>query len=781
MGRILLTIIISITIIRSVAGQVSVSGYVTDAQNGERLAGATIYDMNTHNGVAANGYGFFSIRVVSLETARLRVSFVGYHSLDVLLNSIKDTLIDVRLVAGHELAEVKITAYRPIEERNEMGVLSLSMQNVKRLPAIGGEADLMKSLQLMPGVSQGNELSAGLYVRGGSPDQNLMIIDDVPVYYVNHMGGFVSTFNADAINSVTLIKGGFPARYGSRLSSVMDVKLKEGNKEQFQGEGALGLISGKLTLQGPIEKGKASYLVSVRRMWIDAFMRPLTSLIEGSPSIGYHFYDLNAKVNWQVGQRDHLYLSFYSGDDRLIFSLNDKENRRNENKTLRWGNNVGALRWNHLFNPRLFSNITIAATRYRHATDDDVRGDSVYHHQGFVSSITDVMLKTDWDYNATNNWLVRFGASATLHDFLPSSTTLKSSDSYYQSLAPMFVSNRYRSQEYSAYVENDIRLSSRISGNIGGRYSLYEIEGVKYSSIEPRLLFNVRMLPHLSVKAGYSHMKQYVHLLTTGGVEMPVDYWVPATDLLPPSMSKQLNLGFEHSFRNNMFEASVEGYYKTLSQLIEFSEGQSYLGGTGEWQRKVDAGGTGISKGVEFFLQKMKGDVTGWIGYTLSKSERIFEQQNNGVSFPFKYDRRHDISVVFMYQIKENIDFSASWVYATGSPYTLAVAAFNSVYDPSAFVDTQEDFVLETAFIYSDKHGYRMRPYHRLDVGMNFRKKKKWGERIWNISIYNLYNRQNPYYYYWDSYSAKENKTTPKLKQQSLFPIIPSVSYGFNF
>ena len=785
MDRIIILCVVFCLLLGKVAGQVTFSGYVSDSATGERLPGVTVLDMNTRSGTISNAFGFFSLVTKPAANIIVRFSYVGYKTIKLTLPA-RDTMLNIALLPGVNLEEVQVSSEKPVEDRTEISTITISVKEIKRLPALGGEPDIMKALQLLPGVQSGNEGSSGMYVRGGSPDQNLILLDDVPLYYINHLGGFVSTFNPDAISKVTLTKGGFPARYGSRLSSVLDIRMKDGNLKEFHGAGTIGMIASKLALEGPIKKDTASYLISYRRFLYDIFTRPITKIVYEGASMGYHFYDMNAKFNYKLNKNNRLYLSFYNGDDRVIVKINHKDTNQRAKVAIRWGNLLGAIRWNHLFNHSLFANTTFTYTRYRYQTAEYYKQTGTESEYTFTSAINDVTAKTDFEYYPARFLTIRFGGGATLHNFTPTSTTIKQEHIGATPVDSSFNDDKNRAFEQNLYLENEINLSSRFRANIGARYSAYYVDDKWFQGIEPRLVVNYKFARNYSLKAAYSKMQQYVHLLTSSGAGMPADYWVPATAILPPEKSVQYAFGMAHTSRNGMFEITIEPFYKTMSNLISFEEGIAYLGGSGNWQYKVDGDGEGKSYGIEFFLQKKLGKSTGWIGYTLAKTTRQFGNQNDGKTYPYKYDRRHDISIVFKQKLKENIDFSATWVYGTGNAMTLATGHHLVIDDNiSSHYASQTDFRLYEGHIYSEKNSFRMRAYHRLDVGFNFYKKKKWGERVWNISIYNLYNRQNPYLYYWDTKETYNNgvgtKGTPKLYQKSLFPIIPSVSYSFRF
>lgn len=769
------------------AQTITINGSVKDAATGEMLYGATIYESTTKHAVVSNEYGFYSLDLPQNSTAQISVSYVGYHMQEKQFVCTQNQKIDFYLQSDNVLDEVIIKASRekPIEERTEIGVLDIPVRQIETLPALGGETDIIKALQLMPGIQSGSEGSSQLSVRGGSPDQNLMLLDDVPLYYVNHLGGFVSVFNTDAINNVKLVKGGFPAKYGNRLSSIVDVRMKEGNNQSFKGKATLGIVASKVSVEGPLKDENTSYFVSVRRMLYDLISRPLSYFIfEKISSIGYHFYDVNAKINHRFSDKSRLYLSIYGGDDKLGLTgyLEDSKSRYNN----RWGNRLVALRYNYVFNEKLFSNTTLSYTRYRFLTEriykEKYNGTTKKSYSSFKSAINDVKLKSDFNYYINPHYTVRAGVEGTYHRFRPGVTTYDDSQ-FDNGIDTVFGNYRVNAIDGAVYLENDIKIGEKLGANIGLRYNLYNVEGKYYSAVEPRAMINYRIGQKSSLKASYSKMQQNVHLLTSTGLEMPVDLWLPATGKVPPQTSEQWSLGFVRSMGDNAYELSIEAYHKTMQNLITYKQNASYFGG-GDWQDKIEKNGLGTSYGLEFLCRKTKGRTTGWVSYTYAKTDRHFENINESQTYPFKYDRRHDVSVVFNYKLKENIDFSATWNYGSGYAYTLPVGKYQL---PANIDDGWGNYPYDI-YIYDGRNNQRMRDYHRLDVGFNFHKTKKRGKRIWNISVFNVYNRQNPYYYYLQNEASYDGQGgivegTDKyvLKQQSLFPVMPSVSYTWQF
>lgn len=772
--------------------KISISGYVTDSASGEIISGAAVTTSNHLNYALSNSYGYYILTLnPSEDTVTIQASFVGYSPSSFSLKASKSQKVDFALKNSNVLDEVIVSAEKAAtyERRKEMSVVTVPVSKVTAMPSLGGESDILKTLQLMPGIQSGNEASSGLYVRGGSPDQNLMVIDDVPVYYVNHLGGFVSTFNSDAINSMKLVKGGFPAHYGSRLSSVVDVKMKEGNMKEFHGNGMIGMIASKIMVEGPIKKDTTSYMLSARRFMYDLITRPLTRLtsVDGT-SVGYNFYDLNAKINHIISPNDRLYLSFYSGGDKIL--TRQKKQSDINKMILEWGNILGSLRWNHLYGDRLFSNLTLYSTRYRLANDfastytiNNVKEKTT---ASYWSGIVDLALKADFDYYVNQNYRIKFGGASVYHHFNPNTTSYKSFENN-AAVDTSFGSKKQKGFENAVYLENEISVGTRVFANFGFRVTNYQMPNRNYNSFEPRFLATYLLGKNTLLKASYSSMNQYIHLLTGSGPNMQNDIWVPVTDAIAPSLSKQYAIGFEKTFRNGMYEVSLEGYHKTMNDLITYKDGVATLSSASDWQTQVETGGKGKAYGLEFLFQKTKGPATGWIAYTYSKATRQFENKNNGKPYPFKYDRTHDISIVYLQKIRSNIQFSATWVYGTGNPYTLADRKYKMISGVNDDIRNSGAY-FRYGQVYNELNSYRMRDYHKLDVGINFTKAVKRGERTWSINVYNVYNRQNPYYYFLDTNYAFDQKgriipedTKTILKQQSYFPIIPSFSYSLKF
>lgn len=755
----------------------TLSGYVEDAQSLERIIGVNLYLEGTTVGTTTNTFGFYSLSLAPGEYD-LVVSFIGYQSIRKKL-VVKDQNIKLDFKLEEEastLEEVTVTAEEMQVERVQMSQVQLSVTEIKKIPAFLGEVDIIRAIQLLPGVQSGNEGTTGFYVRGGSPDQNLILLDGVPVYNSSHLFGFFSVFNADAIKNVNLTKGGFPARFGGRLSSVLEIDMKEGNMREFHGEGSLGLISSKLTLEGPIWKDKTSFIVSGRRTYYDILASPF---IPEGQDFGYYFADLNAKINHNFSRKDRLYLSYYNGIDDFSFREEYQDDpffgggEGYDESGLDWGNHTGALRWNHLFNDKLFSNLTATFSQYRFS----IGFESYYEEDNDISSngfeyfslIRDYGLRYDLEYALDNSHQLRFGASYTNHTFRPGVAQIEETFDGASVDSILDLSQKVLANDFFAYVEDDWKLGERWRINYGLHYSAYLTnDDAFYHNLQPRVSARYLVNDRLSLKGSYALMNQYVHLLSNSGIGLPTDLWVSSTAKVKPQRSQQVALGATSSLWGNRFELSAETYYKTMNNLIEYKEGASFIANT-DWQNTVETDGEGQAYGLELLFRKKKGKTTGWIGYTLAWTNRRFGNLNNGDWFPYRYDRRNDISVVINHQFSEKFDLGLTWVYGTGNSFTAPVAQFKLSGGDWGFPGTYDRF--------SDRNALRMPAYHRLDLGFNWHKKTKWGERTWNISVYNAYSRQNPFFLY----LSQNNLGQRRINQVSLFPIIPSISYQFKF
>ncbi|MEZ5103834.1 MAG: TonB-dependent receptor [Draconibacterium sp.] len=777
----------------------NLSGYIRDKASGENLINANVYDLNSLTGTISNEYGFYSF---SLSEGKHTIvfSYIGYEKQTIELNITKDTTIAIELGLMAEIEEVKVYGNEVSKvERTQMSMAEIPTSTLTKIPVLFGEPDVLKVIQLLPGVQSGAEGTSGIYVRGGGPDQNLFLLDGVPVYNANHLFGFFSVFNPSAVNSVKLYKGGFPARFGGRLSSVIDIRVKEGNMKEFKGEFSIGLISSRFSIEGPIKKDKTSFILSGRRTYIDLLARPVMKIVnnnvDGSDYTGgYYFYDLNAKINHIFSEKSRLYFSSYMGLDKAYsieesYYVDDhiRFNEKYENQ-LKWGNITNALRWNYVFSPQLFSNATLTFSNYNFNVGEEAREFNTLENTkvedifNYDSGIKDFAAKIDFDYFPSQSHSVKFGMENIFHTFSPGVNHIKYTDgeNMEESTDTIYGNNNISANEFRLYAEDIIELSSKFKANIGVHFSLFNVQGKTYTSFEPRASLRFLASEKWSLKASYAKMSQYIHLLTTSTISLPTDLWLPATKNVKPQTSHQWAVGSVYKLPKG-FDLSVELFYKTMYNLMEYKEGASFTGIGDSWESKIETG-KGWAYGMEVLLEKNIGKTTGWIGYTLSKSDRKFENINFGEVFPAKYDRRHDISLALTHKFNDRIDLGASWVFGTGDATTLALQKYSSGFYSGSNVLSGIEY-------YGGRNNYRLPAYHRLDVSVNFHKQKKRGIRTWSLGAYNAYSRQNPFYLYW-GYNTTGGYTDQgwyyedskrALKQVSLFPIIPSISYTFKF
>jgi hypothetical protein len=756
----------------------TISGYVRESGSQESLPGVAVVDLNGKNGTVTNNYGFYSLTIPA-DSVDLFVTYVGYQPFKIKFLLNKDTTITVDLGVV-QLNTVVITDQQSerVSDGTQMSTVSIPVEQIKAIPALLGEKDVLKVVQLMPGVHSGNEGSSGFYVRGGGADQNLIILDDATVYNAYHLFGFFSIFNGDALKSVELTKGGFPARYGGRLSSVLEMQMKEGNKQEFHGEAGIGIISSRVTLEGPIIKGKSSFLVSGRRTYIDALIYPF---LPPENKFGYFFHDFNAKLNYDINPNNRIYLSGYFGKDKFYAKFNAGPDM-NDKAAMDWGNATATLRWNHLWTDQLFSNTSFIFTNYTLG----IGYEEHYQNDDFVlkysSGIRDFSLKHDFDFAPSPDHFIKFGVVSTYHRFNPSAIVIRSS---YEP-DNLFKQKILEAYESGIYVEDDWRLTDRLKVNFGFRLSHFNVQKKHYFRPEPRVAARYKIDENSSVKACFTIMNQYLHLLSNTGVGLPTDLWVPATANVAPQQSWQVAMGYARDIPKYKLMVTAEAYYKQSTDVLGYKDGASFLlvgdfedGSEVTWENNVTSG-TGESYGFEVLCQRKMGKLTGWVGYTLSWTWLQFDSINFGKKYYARQDRRNDISVVGIYEVNDNLTISATWVFGTGAAITLPLSEYSiSVHDPvSGQQVTPQNNWQWFVNDYGEKNGFRMEAYHRMDIGVQHKKQMKYWERTFELSFYNLYNHRNPFFYYigYDS-----TGTTRKLKQVSLFPIIPSVSWTIKF
>ena len=785
---------------KPVSRKFTISGYVTDGTSSETLIGANILESRQQQGTTTNPYGFYSITLPAGET-ELSFSYLGYTTRQYKLELSKDTLINVLMQDNNQLEEVVIVSDKAEAgiTATQMGAQEIPIAQIKNTPSILGEADVMKTIQLMPGVQAGVEGSAGLYVRGGGPDQNLILLDGVPVYNVDHLFGFFSVFTPEAVKKVTLFKSSFPARFGGRLSSVVDVRSNDGDMKKYHGTLSVGLLSSKIQLEGPIIRDKTSFNISARRSYIDLIAKPF---MPKDDKISYYFYDINAKINHKFSDRSRLFLNFYNGKDSYYFKTTDSSSSMYKDKmSLNWGNTIATARWNYIFNQKLFSNTTVAYNKYRMDANSTVYtktnliesiSESNYH-SNYHSGICDWSYLIDFDYNPTPAHHIKFGAGYLHHDFRPEVATSKiqekedgitKQDTLYNSIS----NSTIQAHEVSAYIEDNFDIGSRLRMNVGLHLSMFRVQRRNYFSVQPRVSARYQLTRHTALKASYTKMSQYIHLLSSTPISMPTDLWVPVTSKIKPMQAHQYSLGSYYTGLTG-WEFSVEGYYKQMRNVLEYKEGVSFLGSSSGWENKVEMG-KGRSMGIEFMAQKTTGKTTGWIAYTLAKSDRKFAVGgiNNGERFPYKYDRRHNLSLVVNHKFSNRIDIGASWIFSTGGTATIAE-------EVTAIIRPGEDAIQQKDYI-EKRNNYRLPASHRLNIGVNFNKKTKHGVRTWNISLYNAYNAMNPTMIYsnnsggYASYIKNQEDgkvylqyipAKRKITKLTLLPCVPSVTYTYKF
>ena len=788
-----------LTCVPALAQKRTISGYVMDAASKETLIGATVFDKNSGKGCATNSYGFYTL-TLNQGQVDLQVSYVGYTQQSRALDLKENLSLNFMLETNTTLDEVVVEGTRAtVSARNpQMSVVELPVQQIKSIPTLFGEADVLKAIQLLPGVQNGSEGSAGMYVRGGGPDENLLLLDGVPVYNVNHMLGFFSVFNPDALKNVTLYKGSFPAHFGGRLSSVVDIRMKEGDMQKYHGNASIGLISSKFNFEGPIVKDKLSFNLSYRRTYGDLLIKPALWIASWSTpeisklSVGYYFYDFNAKLNWKISDKDRLYLSFYTGDDAIYFGVKNKDFMSDSTQythriklNWKWGNKVAALRWNHVVSQKLFMDASVNYTQYRHNLGMNLTEEDTYLPTNTVSKnvfdmvyksgINDLTAKVDFDYTPLPNHEIRFGGNYTYHIFRPEVQSIQMSESQQSLVDTVTGSPNVYAHETALYAEDNMTLGDIFRMNLGVHYSTFTVEGKTYQSVQPRVSTSLMLASNLSLKAGYAYMTQYVHLLSNSSLSLPTDLWVPVTAKIVPMNAHQWSVGAFYELPR-LFDISVEGYYKTMDNLLEYKDGASFFGSSERWDEKVCMG-KGWAYGVELLVQRSFGKTTGWIGYTWAHSKRQFDREgqiiNNGKVFPAKYDRRHDISVTVQHKFSDSFDLSGTWVFSSGNCGTLGTQVYEGL--PNDWGEFQHINALE-------RNNFRMGNYHRLDLGANLHFPLNPGLLTLNFSVYNVYNHNNPFLVYTDYvYDESTQQAEKKLMQVSIFPIIPSFSLSYKF
>lgn len=753
------------------AQKFTLSGNIKDAQNGEDLIGATVLVKNIPNtGAFSNEYGFYSLTLPEGDHT-IMVRYLGYELIEKDITLTENKVLSFELeLEGKAIDTVQITAERDNENvtSSEMGVLRLDPKEVRNVPVLFGERDIVKTLQLLPGVKSAGEGNSGFYVRGGGTDQNLILLDEAPVYNASHLLGFFSVFNSDALKDVTLYKGGMPAEYGGRASSVLDIRMKDGNKKRLGLTGGVGLISSRLTAEAPIVKDKGSFMISGRRTYADVFLKLSRDTVINNSTL--YFYDMNAKANYTINEKNRIFLSGYFGRD--VFGFSDFFG-------LNWGNTTGTVRWNHLFSEKLFSNTSFFFSDYDYKffVGDEENG------FGLSSRIQDFNFKEDITWFPSNKHTVKFGGQLIHHTFVPGELEVGTDVTFTVPEAP----RRY-GLEGALYLRDEFRVNNRITVNYGLRLSsFHNMGGTSYTfdeegevltetnhdrwdffennfGLEPRISGRYLVNESNSIKGSYTRNFQYVHLLSNSVSTSPTDVYVPTSNIVKPQIADQVALGYFTNLNDDMFEVSFEAYYKWLQNQIDYRNGADLiLNNTVESELVF---GKGRSFGGELLVRKRKGKLTGWFSYTLSRALRTFDEINDGNEFPARQDRIHDLSVTLIYQIAPRLTASGNFVYYTGDAVTFP----SGRYDIDGFVVPY----------YTERNGYRFPDYHRLDLGLTYdlKDRKRWSHSL-NLSCYNVYGRENAF-----SITFEESTNVPGQTQAvrtALFKIVPSLSYDFEF
>jgi hypothetical protein len=752
----------------------TLSGYVKDKENGETLIGANIYQADTKTGATTNIYGFYSITLPEGKY-KITYSYIGYQDYIADVNLTADITQDIELgAAANVISEVVISDKKSNENvvSNEMSLFRLDNKAISQIPVFMGESDLIKAVQLMPGVSIASEGSSAFIVRGGSADQNLILLDEATVYNPSHLMGFFSVFNSDAIKDVKLYKGDIPAANGGRLSSLLDVRMKDGNKKNFDASGGIGLISSRLTVEGPIVKDKASFIVSGRRTYADLFFPLFQKKDSLLSETTLYFYDLNAKINWDISAKDRIFISSYFGKDVFKFTGQD----------ISWGNNTETFRWNHIYNTKLFSNLTLLYSDYSYELASTTGTPKFV----WTSNLRDYSLKYDFTAYPNSKNTLKYGVIGTFHQFKPGEFVVTMEDTTFN-----FTLKESQALEYAGYVSNDQRIGGNLTINYGIRYSFFSSIGEAtvnrydsaynfvdtvhygkneiyntYSGFEPRFSLTYVLNEKSSIKAAYNRTMQYVQLASNSSGGNPLDIWFPASPNVKPQSGHQVNAGYFRNFEKPSLETSVELFYKKMYDQVDFKDyANLLLNDRMEGELRF---GDAQAYGAEFLVRRNTGKLTGWISYTLSRSERTIVGINNNNTYLSNFDRTHNLSVVATYTITPRLSVSANWVYVSGVPATLPIGRyyFGNVLIP----------------IYSDRNEARLPAYHRMDISITLKNKNKKERRFnseWNFSVYNVYNRKNPYSYYFET--QRDNPQVIKSYKMSLLPIVPSITYNFNF
>lgn len=751
----------------------TISGYIRDKETGESILGANIFNVLNNTGTTTNEYGFYSITVPKGKVC-LQFSYVGYNTQNRKIELSSNLKLNIVLDANKELNEVVVYGKRTNTGINDiqMGTMDIPIDLLKKVPTVLGETDVIKTIQMMPGFQASTEGSSGISVRGGGPDENLILLDGVPLYNIDHLFGFFSVFTPESIKKISVYKSSFPARYNGRISSVIDIRTNDGNMHKYHGTIGVGLLSAKVQFEGPIIKDRTAFNIAARRSYIDLAARPF---MDKEDKFSYYFYDFNAKINHRFNDRHRLYLSVYNGTDNFNNEQKgDLDNYQSDNSNkLKWGNTTVSLRWNYAISPNLFSNTTVAYTKYKYQSVVENSQSNNSYSSNAQSGINDITYTIDFDYHPSPKHYFKFGINQQGHSFKPEMVTGEISDDSYNTEYSNLSNSIVRAYESNLYVEDNWELTDQISTNIGIDFSAYHVRKKTYLSLQPRISMRYQLTNNLAFKGSFTQMNQNIHLLSNYAMSMPTDLWVPATNKIKPMQSSQYSIGAYYTGINK-WQFSIEGYYKRTKNVLEYKDSATLMGASTSWEEKVDMG-KGRTMGIEFMAQKTIGNTTGWVSYTLAKSERKFSVGgiNNGDWFPYKYDRRHNFNIALNHQFSKKIDFNATWEFHTGGVTT--IAGQNTIV-------VRPDGNTSSPIVYyvGARNNYRLPNSHHLSLGVNFNKATKHGMRTWNISIYNVYNAMNPTFIFRESKDKNGNHQNV-LKKTTILPLIPSVSYIYKF
>lgn len=742
-----------------------------DPVSNEPLYGAAVYLISEKRGTLTDEKGRFSI-VTFQDTGTISFRYTGFTNLIRSIDNWPSRGVTIELTSL-DIKEVVVIGEKSVQEKvalNQMSVENLSIKEAKLLPSIFGEVDILKTLQLKPGVQSGGEGFSGLYVRGGGPDQNLMLLDGATVYNPNHLFGFFSVFNSDAVSGVDLYKGGFPARYSGRLSSVVDIKTRDSDPNKWFVTGGIGLISSRLAVEGPIIKDKLTVLVAGRRTYFDIFTRYYNKTQEGkvgyNPIPDYYFQDLNTKITWKPTNKDKITFTGYWGRDVFTFS------RNRFSVLFDWGNTVGNIRWQKELSPNLALNSNLIVTDYQY----NISNQSSSFKFGLGSGIRDYTAKSDLTWTPQRSVVWQFGAAVTRHQFVIGRASASSADGSFK-----FESGTSpKASSASVFASNEWDVSEKWQLTSGIALTSFQQKGQYFGGIEPRFSVRYKASEKVSLKANFTRMNQYLHLASNSGASLPTDLWYPSNNVVKPQISDQVAASYSISLWDNNLFFSNEFYFKNMQRQIDLKDGASFF--VNDKLDTVFVFGRGWAYGTEVYLEKKKGRLTGWIGYTLSYTWRQFKTINFGEAFHPRYDRRHDISVVMIYKISNRLNLSTTWVYGSGNAISLPEGRFFFQDQPGT---TNPQALVNVVPIVKKRNSFRMEPYHRWDIGLVWKLKPKRGESDLTFSVYNAYSRMNPFFIYFETRTENLDGSGRILgfqaKQVSLFPIIPSISYNFKF